>query len=71
MIAPGERLVVEMPGGGGLGYPSKRDPRSVEMDVANGYVSAQAARDLYRVTLGADGRVDEQRTIHARQSQEN
>jgi N-methylhydantoinase B len=66
VIAPGERLVVEMPGGGGLGYPSKRDQRAVEMDVANGYVSAQAAHDLYKVTLGPDGRIDEERTIHAR-----
>lgn len=71
VIAPGERLVVEMPGGGGLGYPSKRDQRAVEMDVANGYVSAQAAHDLYKVTLGPDGRIDEERTIHARKLQEN
>jgi N-methylhydantoinase B len=47
-----------MPGGGGLGDPLQRDPAAVQRDVAMGYVSKQAARDLYKVVLDAQGAVD-------------
>ncbi len=46
-IPAGEVLVLEMPGGGGYGAPSERDPAAVESDLRAGFVSAQAARDLY------------------------
>lgn len=41
-------------GGGGLGSPFDRDPRSVLEDVLDGKVSAAAARELYRVVLELD-----------------
>ena len=42
----GERLVVEMSGGGGYGDPKARDPALLRRDVEYGLVSAaQAARD--------------------------
>ncbi len=66
VIPTGERLVVEMPGGGGLGDPLKRDPQAVQRDVAMGYVSRDAARDLYKVMLDAKGGVDEAATRAAR-----
>jgi N-methylhydantoinase B len=66
VIPTGERLVVEMPGGGGLGDPLKRDPQSVQRDVAMGYVSNEAARDLYKVVLDATGAVDATATRAAR-----
>jgi N-methylhydantoinase B/oxoprolinase/acetone carboxylase alpha subunit len=47
----GDRVIVETPGGGGYGDPKQR--RDVAADVANGKVSAQAARVLY----GMDSRV--------------
>jgi N-methylhydantoinase B len=37
---PGDRLVVEMPGGAGLGPAAERDPALVARDVRLGYVSA-------------------------------
>jgi N-methylhydantoinase B len=66
VIPTGERLVVEMPGGGGLGDPLKRDPQAVQRDVAMGYVSKESARDLYKVVLDAKGAVDATATRAAR-----
>jgi N-methylhydantoinase B len=66
VIPTGERLVVEMPGGGGLGDPLKRDPQAVQRDVAMGYVSKESARDLYKVVLDAKGAVDDAATRVAR-----
>ncbi len=66
VIPTGERLVVEMPGGGGLGDPLKRDPESVRRDVSMGYVSKEAARDLYKVVLDSKGAVDAAATRAAR-----
>jgi aryl-alcohol dehydrogenase-like predicted oxidoreductase len=44
----------------------ERDPVLVLEDVLEGYVSAEAARDIYRVVI-ADGRVDEKATAAARE----
>jgi N-methylhydantoinase B len=46
-IPAGDGLVLEMPGGGGLGDPAKRDAASVTIDVRDGFVSAEAAREAY------------------------
>jgi N-methylhydantoinase B len=62
IIPTGERLFVEMPGGGGLGDPAARDPQDVLADVIDGLVSRDAARDLYRVSIGADMKLDEEGT---------
>jgi len=39
-LQPGDRLVVETPGGGGYGDPCRRDEKLVERDVEEGKVSA-------------------------------
>jgi N-methylhydantoinase B len=69
VIPPGERLVVEMPGGGGIGDPARRDPQAVAHDVINGYVSREAARDLYKVAINGEGSVDHALTAQARRYQ--
>ena len=46
-IPPGERLRLELPGGGGFGDPRKRDPKEVAADVRNGLVSAETAERIY------------------------
>lgn len=61
-----QRLRLETPGGGGHGDPARRDPAAVARDVAQGYVSARAAREVYRVALDSDGRVDEAATARLR-----
>ena len=47
VVPEGERLVVEMPGGGGLGDPAARDPAAIEKDVRRGLVSPEAAARDY------------------------
>jgi N-methylhydantoinase B len=49
VVPAGERLVIEMPGGGGMGKPSERDPEAVRRDVRLGYVSAAAADRDYGI----------------------
>ena len=49
VVPPGDRLVIEMPGGGGMGAAADRDPARVQRDVQMGYVSAGAAKQDYGV----------------------
>ncbi len=55
VIPAGDRLVLELPGGGGMGAPATRDPALVAADVRDGLVSVAAAREQYGVELGVDG----------------
>ncbi|MFI7302861.1 hydantoinase B/oxoprolinase family protein [Micromonospora aurantiaca] len=48
-VAVGDRVTLLTAGGGGHGDPGSRDPEAVRRDVAEGYVSARAARDVYGV----------------------
>lgn len=65
-IPRGDRLIVEMPGGGGYGNPMSRDPQAVATDVRLGYVSAEAAARDYGVVLTAAGGVDADATAARR-----
>jgi N-methylhydantoinase B len=47
-IPAGDRLIIEMPGGGGLGKAEDRDLKKVKSDVKNGFVSEGQARDIYK-----------------------
>jgi len=57
-IERGDRLRLETPGGGGYGDAIARAPESVADDVARGFVSPQAAREVYGVVLDANGAPD-------------
>ena len=46
-LAPGQRMRIIEAGGGGFGDPTARARAAVAEDVAQGYVSRQAARDIY------------------------
>ncbi|MER5705384.1 hydantoinase B/oxoprolinase family protein [Micromonospora sp. NPDC002296] len=50
-VRAGDRVTLLTAGGGGHGDPRRRDPEAVRRDVAEGYVSAPAARDLYGVDV--------------------
>ena len=65
-IPAGDRLRLELPGGGGFGEPLARDPARVAEDVRNGIVSVEAARTLYGIALAQDGRIDESETARLR-----
>ena len=50
----GELLIALTPGAGGYGDPLKRPAEKVLDDVADGYVSVEAARDEYKVVILRD-----------------
>jgi N-methylhydantoinase B len=58
VIPTGDRLMLYMPGGGGMGPAAARDPEKVARDVRDGLVSAANARDIYRVVVNPDGSVN-------------
>jgi N-methylhydantoinase B len=66
IIPDGERLVLNMPGGGGMGFPSGRDPRLVARDVRDGLISAGTAHETDRVALTEDGTLNEAATAKLR-----
>jgi N-methylhydantoinase B len=55
VLRQGERLLYQPAGAGGYGDPLARDAELVLADVLDGYVSAEAARDLYGVVLDSRG----------------
>ncbi|MES2145606.1 MAG: hydantoinase B/oxoprolinase family protein [Pseudomonadota bacterium] len=46
-VAHGRRVMMAFPGGAGYGPLSARDPAAVRRDLALGYISATAARDIH------------------------
>ena len=63
-----ERLIVEMPGGGGYGDPKFRDPESVAADVRAGFIDRAAAESEYGVVVGEGFDVDQAQTGALRSS---
>ncbi len=57
-VPKGDRVVIEMPGGGGLGDPRHRPVELVLADVRAGLVSREAAARDYGVVIAADGALD-------------
>jgi len=58
VIPEGANLLLLLPGGGGMGDPVLRDPALVARDVKDGLVSVEAALNLYKVVVNADGVLD-------------
>ena len=65
-LAEGERIVSVTAGGGGYGPPGERDPERVRHDVAEGWITPQRARDVYRVALTRGLLVDADGTTQLR-----
>lgn len=49
-VPHGRRVMMAFPGGAGYGPVTARDPSAIRRDLALGYVSAAAARDIYGLT---------------------
>jgi N-methylhydantoinase B len=54
MLRAGDRVRIRTGGGGGFGDPRKRDRERLRTDIKRGYVSAEAARDIYGLNEPAD-----------------
>ncbi len=67
-IKAGERFVCVGPAGGGYGDPLRRDPALVREDLADGFISVEAARNGYGVVLTGPGIVDEAATAQLRRA---
>jgi len=57
-LSAGARIRIEIPGGGGVGDPSRRDSEAVLTDYRNGHLSAQRAADVYGVDIDGDDETD-------------
>jgi N-methylhydantoinase B len=58
-LEPAAAVRLDLPGGGGYGEPSRRDPARVLDDVVNGYVSVDAAAVDYGVVIRYLGAPDQ------------
>jgi N-methylhydantoinase B len=54
VVKPGETIVSVSCGGGGYEPPSGREPERVLHDVAEGWITTERAKDVYRVVVSAD-----------------
>jgi len=51
ILKPGQKVTLELPGGGGFYPPQERDPEMVRRDVIEGFVSLEQAKEIYKVVL--------------------
>jgi N-methylhydantoinase B len=65
-VPVGAEAIVRTGGGGGWGDPLDRGPAVVANDVAEGLISAAAARKLYGVVLRGNMSLDEKATRQLR-----
>jgi len=61
-VPVGAEAIVRTGGGGGWGKPQDREPSVVAHDVAEGFISAEAARKLYGVVVRGNMSLDESAT---------
>src|SRR5581483_7501461 len=67
-LAKGDVETVRTAGGGGFGPPCERDAERVRADVAEGYVTREAACERYGVVLDAALAIDERATAKRREA---
>jgi N-methylhydantoinase B len=65
-VPVGDRLRLDVPGGGGFGDPFSRPPEQVAEDVLDELISIEEARAQYGVVVNAAGVVDEAATKRLR-----
>ena len=61
-LKAGDILSIHLPGSGGYGDPSGRDPEKVRWDVINGKIGLRSARENYKVILNPDMTVNLEET---------
>jgi N-methylhydantoinase B len=68
-IPRGDRLRLELPGGGGFGNPYHREPERVLDDLKDGLISSDAATTSYGVVFHKDGSIHDEETLNVRKNQ--
>ncbi len=68
VIPKDDRLIIEMPGGGGYGDPLARAPDAVAADARAGLIDVETAATTYGVVLGVDFSVDPAATEERRRN---
>ena len=67
-VGENEIVFMQSGGGGGWGSALERDPKLVLEDIANDFISMQAARDEYGVVIAPEGnQIDDQASKHLRE----
>lgn len=67
-ISAGDTMILETAGGGGWGRPDEREPQLVFRDLLDGKISAESAREVYKIALTEDGKaIDWEATQRARE----
>ncbi|MBT06734.1 MAG: 5-oxoprolinase [Rhodospirillaceae bacterium] len=51
LVSSGERVILEMPGGGGRGKPEERKISMIQEDLKNGFISVEKAKSDYGVAV--------------------
>ncbi len=54
VLKPGQRVTLKLPGGGGFGPPTLREPGRVLDDARQGYISLAAAQRCYGVVIDVE-----------------
>lgn len=67
-VGYGDRLVLELPGGGGYGPPRERDSELVLQDFVDGLISERSAREDYLVAFDGRGQIDREETRRLRET---
>lgn len=57
-LRAGDLLSIQLPGSGGYGPPSERDPEKVRWDLLNGKISPESARRYYKVVVDRHMNID-------------
>jgi len=70
-MTAGSAIRLRQSGGGGYGDPFERPAGLVLADIADGYVTREAARDLYGVAVDEAGALDEAETRRLRRAKRN
>lgn len=65
-LNPGDTVKITSSGGGGYGDPLERETERVRLDVELGFVSREAAENLYGCVIDSNGKVDEEATATRR-----
>ena len=70
-LKAGDVLSIHLPGSGGYGPPTERDPARVERDVIEAKISLESAREDYGIAFNDDMSIDEEetRTLRAKVEQ--